>query len=103
MIKYTTVAINMDCKIYERGINMECTIIRANSFDTLVVKENDTGQKYQISIYSGYSWNIIQEFQEFNCKNLVGRKVILNFRTRQLFAAKGGRGGIQWENVRILK
>ena len=76
-------------------------IINPKSLNEFIVMD-EYGQSYLVSVYCGYSWNVIQEFHEFNFRNLVGRKVILDFESKRMIAEKDGRGGIQWEKIQFI-
>lgn len=76
-------------------------IINAKSLNEFIVMD-ETGQSIAISVYCGYSWNVIQEFHEFNFKNLIGRKVILDFDSERIIAENDCRGGVKWEDIYFL-
>ena len=76
-------------------------IVNPKSLNELIVMD-EYGQSYHVSVYCGYSWNVIQEFHEFNFRNLRGRKVILDFDSKRIIAENDGRGGIQWEDIQFI-
>ena len=83
-------------------MNIHCaTIIVAKDLNTLIVK-TDSGRRMLVSIYCGYSWDVIKEFHEFGVKNLVGRRVVLDMEAERIFADKDGNGGVKWQKAFYL-
>lgn len=76
-------------------------IVKAYSLNRLVAKD-EFENLIEIFVYSGFSWNVIQEFQEFNYRNLVGRKAILDCDEKKIFSEKDTKGGVQWEKIEFI-
>ena len=82
-------------------------IVKAYSLNRLVAKD-EFENLIEIFVYSGFSWNVIQEFQEFNYRNLVGRiddlgRIVIPKEIRKVLRIKEGDPLLKTlEHLRIL-